>query len=339
MLRTEALVCAHVDFLLRTIRHVTSAVAAVIYNPIKVDLAVLKAAVAGEAASASWKVEWFPTQEDDPGQGPARDALRAGATLVIVAGGDGTVRAVGEVVRGTSTSLALLPSGTGNLLARNLKLTLDDVPASIHTAFTGVDRPIDVANIELRREDQSADSHAFLVMAGTGLDAKIMTQTDDDLKKKVGWLAYAQALVAVLRDKSVLRLDYKLDDNRNVSGRAQSLIVGNCGSLPANIVLMPDATVDDGLFDLIVLKPESVRGWLAVVFTIFWENGIIKRTRWGNHVRELDSASVDLKQGRSITVRLSRPEIVQLDGDPFGEMVGCRITIEPGALVIKVPVE
>jgi len=327
---------AHVDPHFRTIRHVTGAVAAVIYNPIKVDLPELKSAVAKEPAAASWKLNWLETQEDDPGQGPATEALAAGATLVIVAGGDGTVRAVGEVLRGTSTRLALLPSGTGNLLARNLKLTLDDVPGALHTAFAGVDRPIDVANIELRRDDRSVDSHAFLVMAGTGLDAKIMTETDDDLKKKVGWLAYAQAMVAVLRDKSVLRLDYKLDDHRNVSERAQSLIVGNCGSLPANIILMPDATVDDGLLDLIVLKPESVRGWLAVVFKVFWENGIIKRTRWGNHVRELDSASVDMKQGRSITVRLS-PEIVQLDGDPFGEMVGCRITIQPGALVVKVP--
>jgi diacylglycerol kinase (ATP) len=230
------------------------------------------------------------TQEDDPGQGPATEALEAGATLVNVAGGDGAVRVVGEVLRGTSTSLALLPSGTGNLLARNLKLALDDVPGTLHTAFAGADRPIDVATIELRREDQSVDSHAFLVMAGTGLDAKIMTETDDDLKKKVTWLSYAyaqaqaqaqaQALVAALRDKSDLRLEYKLDHHRNVSERAQSLIVGNCGSLPANIVLMPDATIDDGLLDLIVLKPESFRGWLAVVFKVFWENGIIKRTRW-----------------------------------------------------------
>jgi diacylglycerol kinase (ATP) len=46
-----------------------------------------------------------------------------------------------------------------------------------------------------------------------------------------------------------------------------------------------------------------------------------------------------MKPGRSLTVRLSRPDTVQLDGDPFGEMIGCRITIEPGALVIKVPVD
>lgn len=315
----------------------TAQTAAVVYNPTKVDLNALKSAIDAEPASRAWTVEWFPTAEEDPGQGPAQKAIDVGATLVIVAGGDGTVRAVAEVVRGTDLRLSLLPSGTGNLLARNLKLTLDDIADAIHTAFTGVDRPIDVAGIEVRRSDQSVDRHAFLVMAGAGLDAKIMANTDADLKKKVGWLAYAQAMIAVMRDKSVLRLEYKLDDRRNRSERAQALIVGNCGSLPAGITLLPDAAVDDGLFDLIVLKPESIRGWLAVIFKIFWENGVVKRTAWGRHHRDLPSESVDTGQGRSLSVRLSRPEILQLDGDPFGEMIGCRVTIEPGALFIKVP--
>jgi len=313
----------------------TDRTAAVVYNPIKVDLDALKSAVASE--SAGWDVQWLPTAEDDPGQGPARAALAAGADMIIAAGGDGTVRAVAEVVAGTGTPLALLPSGTGNLLARNLKLTLDDIPGSLRSAFRGADRPVDVARIEIRREDRSVDEHVFLVMAGAGLDAKIMSSTDAELKKKVGWIAYAQALVAVLRDKSMLRLEYKLDDHRNRSERAQALIVGNCGSLPANILLLPDAVVDDGLLDLIVLKPESIRGWLAVTVKIFWENGIVRRTRVGQRLSEMRTNSLDMRQGRSVTVRLNRPEIVQLDGDPFGRMTGCRITVDPGALTVRVP--
>ncbi|HXR44062.1 MAG TPA: diacylglycerol kinase family protein [Pseudolysinimonas sp.] len=313
--------------------------AGVVYNPIKVDLDALKASVAAEPGSADWTVEWFPTSEEDPGQGPTRAAVEAGAAMVIAAGGDGTVRAVAEVLRGTDVSLSLLPSGTGNLLARNLKLTLNDTAHSLRTAFTGGERSIDVAGIDLRREDDSVDSHAFLVMAGAGLDAKIMSNTDDELKKRVGWLAYAGALVRVLRDKSQLRLQYKLDQHRNRSERAQAIIVGNCGSLPANIMLLPDAAVDDGLLDLIVVKPESVRGWLAVIFKIFWENGVVKPTRIGARMNELQTDSVEMRQGRSLTVRLSRPEIVELDGDPFGEIVGCRIAVEPGALTIKVPAD
>jgi diacylglycerol kinase family enzyme len=317
----------------------TRQLAAIIYNPIKVELAELKAAVAAEPGAAEWETLWLETAEDDPGQGPAREALDAGATMVIAVGGDGTVRAVAEVVRGSSVPLALLPSGTGNLLARNLSLTLDDTAHSLSTAFTGTTRDIDVAGIEIRRADGSVDKHAFLVMAGTGLDAKVMSTTDPELKKKVGWLAYARAFVAVLRDKTILRLEYKIDGHRRRSARAQALVIGNCGSLPANIMLLPDAVVDDGLLDVIVVKPESFLGWLAVAVKILWENGVVKRTKLGRRMNDLKSDSVDMRQGKSLVVRLSRAEEVQLDGDPFGEMVGCRVVIEPGVLTIKVPEE
>lgn len=309
----------------------------IVYNPIKVELDELKAAVEAEPASAGWAVKWLTTSEDDPGQGPAKEALDAGATMVIAVGGDGTVRAVAEILGGTGIPLALLPSGTGNLLARNLDLTLDDMAHSLATAFGGGTRAIDVAGIEITREDRTKDSHAFLVMAGAGLDAKIMSNTDPELKKRVGWLAYARALVPVLRDNSVLKLQYKVDSDRVRSARAQGIVVGNCGSLPANIMLLPDAVVDDGLLDVIVLKPQSLGGWLAVLVKIFWENGVVKRTKAGRKMADLKSDSVAMHQGKSLTVKLSRPEEVELDGDPFGVMTGCVVTVEPAALIIKVP--
>ncbi len=313
--------------------------AAVIYNPIKVDLEELKSAVEAEPASTGWHVLWLPTSEDDPGQGPAKEAIESGATLVVAAGGDGTVRAVAEVVRGSDAALALLPSGTGNLLARNLELTLDDTAHSFATAFGGVDREIDIAEIEIRRADDSIEKHAFLVMAGAGLDARIMSNTDDDLKKRVGWLAYAQALGRVLREEGGLRLRYKLDARREHSTRAEAIIVGNCGSLPANILLMPEAVVDDGLLDIVVLRPESVGGWIAVIVKVFWENGVVKRTRIGRRMNELSSDAIAMRQAKVVTARLSKPEEVQLDGDPFGEAVGFRVRVEAGGLTIKVPAD
>jgi len=312
-------------------------IAAVIYNPIKVDIDALKLAVEAEPGSADWTVNWIETSEEDPGQGVTRDAISAGATVVVAAGGDGTVRAVAESVRGTDAALALLPSGTGNLLARNVALALDDTAQSFATAFTGADRAIDIADIEIRREDKSVDKHAFLVMAGAGLDARIMSNTDSELKKKVGWLAYAQALGVVLRDKTQLRLDYRIDAHRNRSARAQAIIVGNCGSLPANILLLPDALVDDGKLDVAVLKPESVLGWVAMLFKIFWENGVVRRTKFGRKMNELHTDSVEFRQARAVVARFSKPEEIQLDGDPFGDAVGFRVTVDAGGLTIKVP--
>ncbi|MBC7592057.1 MAG: diacylglycerol kinase, partial [Salinibacterium sp.] len=143
----------------------------------------------------------------------------------------------------------------------------------------------------------------------------------------------------VLREKSILRLEYRVDSDRARSARVQAIIIGNCGSLPANILLLPDAAVDDGKLDVIVVKPESFKGWLDVMVKIFWENGIVRRTKWGKKAREFATDSVDFRQARSLVIRLNRPEEVELDGDPFGEMIGCRITVEPGALTVKVPAQ
>jgi len=318
----------------------TPRTAAVVYNPIKVEVDDLRAAVAAEPGAAGWDVMWLETSEEDPGQGQATEALAKGATVVIAVGGDGTVRTVSEVVRTSKdAAVALLPSGTGNLLARNLDLTLDDMAHSIRTAFTGTIREVDVARIEIRRADRSTDEHAFLVMAGAGLDAKIMSNTDPELKKKVGWLAYAQALGVALRDKDALRVGYQLDAGRRHTERAQAIIVGNCGSLPANILLLPDAAVDDGLLDIVVLKPESIRGWLGVVFKVFWENGIVRRTPLGKRLSGVEIASMDYRRGKNLEVRLSKPEEIELDGDPFGATTGFTVTVEPGALRIMVPSE
>lgn len=313
------------------------AVAAVVYNPTKVDVGQIRQAVDREGSAAGWTTLWFETTEEDPGQGQASEALAAGANVVIAAGGDGTVRAVAEMVKGTDAALSLLPSGTGNLLARNLELTLDDLEHSINVAFSGGDRLIDVASMEVRRPDDAVDTYAFLVMAGVGLDAKVMSNTDSELKEKVGWLAYAQALVVSLRDKNTLRLRYRFDRGRTHTARVQTIVVGNCGSLPANILLLPDAVVDDGLLDVVVLKPETFRGWLQVVFKVFWENGIVKRTKLGRKLGGVDVAAVDLTQARELDVRLSHPAAIQLDGDPFGVAVGFTVRVEAEGLRVKVP--
>lgn len=97
--------------------------AAVVYNPVKVHLPTLKRTVQEHQQQAGWaETLWFETSEEDPGGGMARAAIEAGADVVAAAGGDGTVRAVAEVVHESGSTLALLPSGTGNLLARNMKL-------------------------------------------------------------------------------------------------------------------------------------------------------------------------------------------------------------------------
>lgn len=314
--------------------------AALIYNPIKVDLAALHEVVEAQENSSGWgKTLWLETSENDPGQGPAAEAVAQQVSVIIAAGGDGTVRAVAEGMHGSEIPLALLPSGTGNLLARNLKLTLDDVQHSVETAFTGVDRAVDLGLIEIRRGDQTTSEHVFLVMAGLGLDAKMLANTDDDLKKKAGWLAYVKALSATLRDKNELRFDYTLNFGPRRSLRAHTIIVGNCGALPANIVLLPDAAVDDGQFDVLILRPEGFVGWVQIFVKVLWENGVLRRTKAGRALLTNEVSSLRYVAAEDLKVSLHRAEEIELDGDEFGTALGFHSRVDAGGIMIRVPAE
>ncbi|MBF4633065.1 diacylglycerol kinase [Agreia pratensis] len=317
-------------------------VAAVVYNPIKVDADALRAAVERHEGVNGWgETLWFETSVEDPGQGVTKEALDAGATMVLAAGGDGTVRSVAEAVHGSKASLALLPSGTGNLLARNLDLTLNDLDHAVETAFSGDDRAIDVGLIQVRREDSSVEKFAFVVMAGLGIDATMIANTDDDLKKRVGWLAYVSAIAKALRDKNELRMRYNLDRQGNHSVRAHTIIIGNCGSLPANILLLPEAAVDDGLFDIVMLRPKGFVGWVQIIVKIVWENGVLRRTAVGRRLAGLSKEvrALNYVKGKELVVKLDRAHDIELDGDGFGKAIAFRTWVDAGALRVRIPAE
>jgi len=316
--------------------------AAVVYNPTKVDLDKLREAVASSERDAGWaRTLWLETTEDDPGMGQARSAVERGVDLVLAAGGDGTVRAVAEAVRGLDVSIGLIPLGTGNLLARNLGLDVNSskLEDAVRTAFTGVDRPIDVGVIDIERAGGDRKEHAFLVMAGLGLDAKMIANTRPELKRRVGWLAYVDAIARSLIDRDVLRIRYRLDAEEEHATRVHTIMVGNCGTMPGNVVLLPDAQIDDGVFDIVTLRPEGFGGWAVIWFKIFWENGVLRRSQVGRKIVSMQREVRTLRylRGKSITVRLDRPEEFELDGDEFGQVIAFRARVDPGAVRVRVP--
>ncbi|GAA1445931.1 diacylglycerol/lipid kinase family protein [Leifsonia poae] len=316
--------------------------AALIYNPIKLEADELKELVTTAEQEHGWgETLWFETTEDEPGGGQTRDALKEKVDLVIAAGGDGTVRVVAEELRGSGIPLALLPAGTGNLLARNLDLTLDDAGHALQTAFGGGDRAIDMGVIEIRDGEAATKRHSYLVMAGLGLDAKMLANTDDELKAKAGWLAYVKAVAAALRDKNVLHLKYQLDGGGTRTVRAHTIMIGNCGSLPANILLLPEAAVDDGEFDIVVLRPEGVIGWVQIMVKIFWENGVLRRTSAGRKLMGLtkEVRALNYLKGKELVLKLSRPEEIELDGDSFGQATSIRTWVDPKSLTVRIPAE
>lgn len=314
--------------------------AAIVYNPIKIDLEVMRAAVAAAEKAAGWsETLWFETSEKDPGEGVTREAIAAGVDVVMAAGGDGTVRSVASALRGSGIPIALVPSGTGNLLARNLNMVLNQVDVSVSAAFTGGQRAIDLGVIEVERESGSKEQLVFVVMAGLGLDAQMIANTDPRLKKRAGWIAYVDAIAKSLRDSNRLTIRYNLDGQGNRTARVHTILVGNCGSLPGNIVLLPDAQVDDGVFDIVALRPEGFFGWVQIWIKIVWENGVLRRSQAGRKIMSLTKEVRTLRylKGRELIMRLDKPEEFEIDGDGFGKGVAFKTVVDPGALLVKVP--
>jgi diacylglycerol kinase family enzyme len=316
--------------------------AAVIYNPIKVHLKTLKATVKTIESEAGWgKTLWFETSVLDPGGELTKRAIEQGADVVLAAGGDGTIRAVAESLRGTDIPLALLPSGTGNLLARNLSLSLDNLSSSVETAFTGRARPIDVGVVEAERADGSRTNHVFLVMAGLGLDAQMASNTNATLKARVGWVAYIDAIARAVRDNNRVKVRYSVDGGPQGSATVNTVIVGNCGQLTGGIQLLPDALIDDGVFDIVAFRPGGFIGWVQISVKLFWENGVLRRSTVGRRIISMSREVRALRylRGKTLTLRLERPEEFELDGDPFGEAIALKAVVDHLALKVMVPAD
>src|SRR5699024_2060109 len=109
----------------------------------------------------------------DSGLSAVQQAVDDGAQLVLIAGGDGTVRAAAKVLVNTDVQMAIIPTGTGNLLARNLNLPFNNVQECIYIAFNGKVRPIDVVSLDVVYEDDTQDNLVSAVIAGAGFDAEI----------------------------------------------------------------------------------------------------------------------------------------------------------------------
>jgi len=290
--------------------------AAVVYNPIKVtDLPALTRRVETFMSRHGWDEPlWLETTEDDPGAGMCRLAVKQGCDLVFVAGGDGTVMAAVTAMAACDVPLAILPTGTGNLLARNLDLPINDEEACLRIGISGRTRAIDVASVD---EDRK-----FAVMAGLGFDAAIMRDAPEGLKKRVGWPAYVVSGAKHLRGRGI-RVAITLDDGEKLHRRVRTVVVGNVGRLQGNIPLLPDAEPDDGILDVVVIATRNVADWARVA------GRVIRRAHVPDRRMERFTA-------QHVLIEASHTQPRQLDGDVIEDGRSMDIRIEPGALKVKV---
>lgn len=295
--------------------------AAVILNPIKKTDIDIRALVDGICREEGWAAPlWLETTEDDPGRGMAREARAAGVDVVIAAGGDGTVRCVAAELAGSSTPLGLLPLGTGNLLARNLEIAVDDPAAAVRAALGGAERNIDVVQVVL---DRAPEGDVFLVMAGLGYDAAMMGDTNAALKDRVGWLAYVDAGIRNLPGKPVKSV-IRIDGGKEIHRRTRSVMGGNCGKIMGGLEIFPGARIDDGLLDIMTMSPRGRFGWFGVVA------GLLRRGRGKDN-------SVEYFQCKEAEISTETPLDFEVDGDHLGQASHVVFRVNPGALRVRMP--
>ena len=292
---------------------------AIVVNPTKVpEWAAFRRHVEYECKQNGWQPMFLETTADDPGRGMTRIAIEAKADLVLVAGGDGTVRVVCSGLSGSGIPLGVLPSGTGNLLARNLNIPLDESEA-LAVIFHGQQRLIDLVEVVI--DDNETPEH-IAVMAGMGLDARIMSSTDDGLKKVIGPAAYVVAAGDAANLPS-FDVTVTLDAGEPFKRHAGLVMVGNVGQLQANVQLLPDAQFDDGLLDLFVASPSNVADWLRITTSVI--------------LPMPEASEIDRGQGRTVLIECTEAVEYQLDGDAAGECRRIRATVVPDTLAVMVP--
>jgi YegS/Rv2252/BmrU family lipid kinase len=269
---------------------------------------------------AGWDVEALATG----GPGDARDLAQYGVAekvdVVAVFGGDGTAMQAAAALVGTDVALGVIPGGTGNLLAGNLR-----IPASPARAARALVRA-KPRLFDLGRMERPAGPQYFAVACGAGYDARVMAGTLSEHKRRWGMAAY---VATTLRLMSELRstLHSITIDGVEYEANAAMVLVANCGEvIPPFVKLGPGITPDDGLLDVVVVRadnfPQSIR---AVWDLLRLTPGSLGPDAYVGHVR-----------GREVKVETDRPQPVQLDGEPGGT-TPFTASVVPGAIRIMVP--
>jgi YegS/Rv2252/BmrU family lipid kinase len=259
------------------------------------------------------KLIWLETTPADSGQGLAKDAVGQGADLVIATGGDGTVMACATGLAGSEVPLAVLPLGTGNLVAANFDIP-NDLDRALEIALACRRRRIDLGAIGDGR---------FVIAAGMGFDAAMLRDASHTLKARIGPLAYVwSALGNLRRPRASYRL--RLDGGEDLTRRAQGVLVANLGKIQGGLPILPDAIPDDGQFDIAVLKTRTLGSWVGVAARI-----LVRSRKPGPDVDTFRAAKVE--------IRCDRAQPVQFDGDTVDPTDRLALEIDPSSLTLAVP--
>jgi len=248
----------------------------------------------------------------------AARAVGAGCDLVVAVGGDGLVVQVATSLAGTDVPMAVIPTGTGNLLAGNLGLPR--VPReAVQVAVHGRRRKIDLGRVSV-----GGKTKVFTVACGIGFDADVMDRTDSAAKGRWGKLAYAAN--ALLETRKIHDVTHRitLDGVRSQTEAAQVLIA-NFGRVPPGVKAR-GVRPDDGILDVFIVEasgplPALLAGWEA-----------LRKTGPG----ATEGGRVYRAQARKVRIATTPSRRVEADGSVIGR-TPMKVSIKPLDLVVMVP--
>jgi len=274
-------------------------------------------AVIGTIRGGGWEVETLATGGPGDARLLAEYGVREQVDVVAVFGGDGTTMQAAAALVGTDVTLGVIPGGTGNLLAGNLR-----IPAAPARAAEVIvhGRP---RRFDLGRMERAGECQYFAVACGAGYDARVMAGTASAMKHKWKFAAYVATTFRLLDELRISR-HYITVDGVEYEAEAAMVLVANCGEvIPPFVRLRSGITPDDGYLDVIVLRASNVLESVRAIWQLLRE-------------RPADGRYIGYARGREIRVETEPVEPVQLDGEPGG-VTPFTATVVPGAIGIMVP--
>jgi YegS/Rv2252/BmrU family lipid kinase len=261
------------------------------------------------AAEGHERPIWYEVAKSRKAGKAVRRAVKDGATLLFIWGGDGMVQRCIDALRGLDVAIAILPAGTGNLLATDLGVP-KDIQKAVDIGLNGDRRKLDVGIVNGER---------FAVMAGTGFDAIMIRDTSDLAKETLGRLAYFRSSIKAMLARRV-RMRIRVDGKKWFKGKASCALVGNIGRITGGVPVFEDASPFDGQLDIGVVTAKNVWQWLRAFMEIATGGRSIERTR-----------------AKKIDIKLEKARCYQLDGSIRPKARRLKIRIDAGAVTVCVP--
>lgn len=238
------------------------------------------------------------TESAEEAQRQAEQLLKAKEPLIAVAGGDGTLMNIAQVLIGTDTALGILPSGSMNVFARELGLGSHRYDVALSALLEGERKEIDIFTI---------NNKPFLQLAGIGPDANIIKHISPNLKRRLGPAAHVVTALQVLK-APLPRLTITTDGGEILCGA--QIMLGNGACYGGEAHLFRNAAYDDGKLDAAIIQRKHIGILMEVLFSMLQHGARADVTPPG----------VEIRRFRRCVITAEGTVPYQLDGDYVGEL-------------------